>query len=239
MDKVYSRIIWQNQPSTATALGATNLNKMDVALNTIDDRVVAMDTSKANQSTMNGVVQSITYNDATGVLTITKVNGTSATIDTKLEKLAVNFSYNSTTQKLVITLDDGTTQEVDLSSLITQYEFSNTDTIAFTLESGVIKANIINGSITPDKLNPSYLAELNLAIENANTAAENADIATDAAIKATANTNTAIANANSAAELVASALSDYNATEYDLDGGGALDQMEYIDANGGGAVITY
>ena len=91
MDKVYSRINWQNQPSTATALGATNLNKIDVALNEIDNRVVAMDTSKADASVVNNTVQSITYDDETGILTITKVNGTSTNIDTKLEKLAVNF----------------------------------------------------------------------------------------------------------------------------------------------------
>ena len=185
MDKAYSRIVWQNQPSTATALGATNLNKVDVALNSIDDRVVGMDTSKANQSTVNGVVQSITFNDATGVLTVTKVNGTSTNIDTKLEKLAVNFAYNPTTQQLDITLDDGTVQHVDMSALVTQYEFDNTGTIAFTLTGGRITANVVNGSITAEKLHPDYLANLTvqaqIAEENKNIAIEQAGIATDAA----------------------------------------------------------
>ncbi|MDF2635792.1 MAG: hypothetical protein K0R78_2666 [Pelosinus sp.] len=185
MDKAYSRIVWQNQPSTATALGATNLNKTDVALNTIDDRVVGMDTSKANQSTVNSVVQSITYNESTGVLTITKVNGTSTNIDTKLEKLAVNFAYNPTTQQLDITLDDGTVQHVDMSALVTQYEFDNTGTIAFTLTAGRVTANVVNGSITAEKLHPDYLANLTvqaqIAEENKNIAIEQAGIATDAA----------------------------------------------------------
>jgi hypothetical protein len=172
MDKAYDRIIWQNQPSTSTALGATNLNKMDVAINTIDDRVVGMDTSKANQSTVNTVVQSITYNESTGVLTITKVNGTSTTIDTKLEKLAVNFVYNPETQQLDITLDDGTVQHVDMSALVTQYEFEDTDTVSFSVETdGTIKANIILGSITGDYLQPDYLADIivqaNISVTNA------------------------------------------------------------------------
>lgn len=160
MEKAYSRIIWQNQPSTATALGATNLNRIDVALNEVDNRVVAMDTSKAEASVVNSTVQSITFNDATGVMTITKVNGTSTTIDTKLEKLAVNFAYNPDTQQLDITLDDGTVQHVDLSSFITQYEFDDSDTIMWTLVDGVIKAEIINGSITGEKLQPNYLADI-------------------------------------------------------------------------------
>jgi len=172
LEKVYTRINWQNQPSTSTALGATNLNKMDYAINEIDDRVVAMDTSKADQDTVNNTVQSITYDDVTGVLTITKVNGTSIEIDTKLEKLAVNFAYDPDTEQLIITLDDGTTQSVDLSALITQYEFLGSDTITFTLDNGKIKADIINGSITDDKLQPNYLADIivqaNIAVANAN-----------------------------------------------------------------------
>jgi len=160
MDKVYSRIIWQNQPSTTTALGASNLNKMDVALNEVDNRVVGFDTSKADASVVNNLVQSITYNESNGVLTITKQNGTTTNIDTKLEKLAVNFDYDVETQQLIITLDDGTLQYVDLSALITEYEFEDTDMITFTIEGGIVKANIVNGSVTGEKLQPNYLADI-------------------------------------------------------------------------------
>ena len=48
MNKAYSRINWQNAPSEATALNETNLNKMDSAIDTIDDRVVAHDTRLDN-----------------------------------------------------------------------------------------------------------------------------------------------------------------------------------------------
>ena len=175
MDKAYAHIPWQNQPNTSTPLGASNLLKIDNAIYLIDDRVVAMDTAKANQSTVNNTVQSITYNENTGVLTIMKVNGTSATIDTKLEKLAVNFSYNSTSQQLIITLDDGTKQYVDLSALITQYEFIDTTTVSFSVQSdGKIKANIVNGSITPDKLDTNYLGNLNAEISAAKAATDTA-----------------------------------------------------------------
>jgi len=41
--KAYNRIIWQNEPSTDTPLNATNLNKMDAALNEIDNRVLQLE----------------------------------------------------------------------------------------------------------------------------------------------------------------------------------------------------
>lgn len=50
MNKAYDKVVWQNTPSTASPLNATNLNKMSDALDTIDDRVIALDTNKANAS---------------------------------------------------------------------------------------------------------------------------------------------------------------------------------------------
>lgn len=42
MQKVYSRINWENEPSTNTPLSEDNLNKIDYALDKIDDRVVQL-----------------------------------------------------------------------------------------------------------------------------------------------------------------------------------------------------
>lgn len=44
-DKAYTRIVWQNSPITDTPLNATNLNKMDAALNEIDNRVLLLEGS--------------------------------------------------------------------------------------------------------------------------------------------------------------------------------------------------
>lgn len=161
MNKAYSRINWQNQPSTSTALGATNLNKMDIALNSIDDRVITLDTTKLDLTTANSMVKSFSLNQSTGVITITLLDGTVTTYDTKLEKLAVNFAYDATAQQLVITLDDGTKQYVDMSALITQYEFKDSSTVGFAVDaSGKVSASVKNGSITADKLQPNYLADI-------------------------------------------------------------------------------
>lgn len=169
MQKIYSRIKWENLPSEKTAVNESNLNKMDLAVDNLDDRVVAMDASKVDLAKANELVKEILWDESNGTLTVVKMNGSRAVIDTKLEKLAVNFTYNPQTQQLVITLDDGTTQNVDLSSLITEYEFLESDTIAFEIADGKVKAIVKNGSITEDKLQPNFLADIK--VESAKAAA--------------------------------------------------------------------
>lgn len=175
MQKIYSRINWENFPSEKTAMNESNLNKMDLAIDNLDDRVVAMDASKVELTKANELVKEIVFDESNGTLTVVKMNGSRAVIDTKLEKLAVNFKYNPQTQQLIITLDDGTTQNVDLSALITEYEFLDSDTIAFEITDGKIKAIVKNGSITEDMLQPNFLADVKVEAEKAKASASAAD----------------------------------------------------------------
>ena len=147
---------------------------MDLAIDNLDDRVVAMDASKVDLTRANELVKEILWDESNGTLTVVKMNGSSAVIDTKLEKLAVNFTYNPQTQQLVITLDDGTVQNVDLSSLITEYEFLDSDTIAFEIADGKVNAIVKNGSITEDKLQPNFLADIKVESAKAVNSATNA-----------------------------------------------------------------
>lgn len=174
MQKIYSRINWENFPSEKTAVNESNLNKMDSAIDNLDDRVVAMDASKVDLTKANELVEEILWDESNGTLTVVKMNGSRAVIDTKLEKLAVNFTYNPQTQQLVITLDDGTVQNVDLSSLITEYEFLDSDTIAFEIVDGKVKAIVKNGSINEDKLQPNFLADIKVESAKAVNSATNA-----------------------------------------------------------------
>lgn len=170
MQKIYSRINWKNFPSEKTAVNESNLNKMDLAIDNLDDRVVAMDAAKVDLTKANELVKEILWDESNGTLTIVKMNGSQAMIDTKLEKLAVNFAYDSQKQKLIITLDDGTVQNVDLSSLITKYEFLDSDTIAFAIGSdGKVSAIVKEGSIQEKHLRPDYLADIK--VESAKAAA--------------------------------------------------------------------
>lgn len=172
--KIYSREHWENFPSEKTAINRDRLNNIEGGIDAIDDRVCALDTTKVDLTKANELVEEILWNESNGTLTVVKMNGSKAVIDTKLEKLAVNFTYNPQTQQLVITLDDGTVQNVDLSSLITEYEFLDSDTIAFEVAGGKVKAIVKNGSITEDKLQPNFLADIKVESAKATASAKSA-----------------------------------------------------------------
>lgn len=179
--KVYSRINWLNKSeSLTTPLGKTNLNKMDKAINLIDDEVVSMsakvdeiDTTKANADQLNNMVTNVSYNEKTGVITFAKYNKTVINIDTAMEKIAVNFEYNAQTQQLILTLQNGEKQYIDMSALITQYEFKDTDTIAFNIDTaGKVSASIKSGSITKAMLSSEVMSTITLSENNAAASAQ-------------------------------------------------------------------
>ena len=172
--KIYSREYWENLPSEKTAINRNRLNNIEGGIDAIDDRVCALDTTKVDLTKANELVKEILWDESNGTLTVVKMNGSKAVIDTKLEKLAVNFTYNPQTQQLIITLDDGTTQNVDLSSLITEYEFLDSDTIAFEITGGKVKAIVKNGSITEDNLQPNFLADIKVESAKATASAKSA-----------------------------------------------------------------
>lgn len=172
MQKAYSPTVWENKPSTNTPLNETNLNRLSQGVSEIDNRVITLDLMKFDKTDAQSCIKQIDYDESTGKFTITSVSGATAVIDTMLEKLAVNFDYDPTTQQLIITLDDGTKKYADLSALITQFEFQESDTIYFTVTAdGKVQADIKDSSITGDKLQPNYLADITVQAENANASA--------------------------------------------------------------------
>lgn len=176
MNKAYSRINWVNTPSTASPINDRNLNRMDEALDTIDNRVVSLDTSKADASELVNTIINVEFNTETGVFTFTHKNGSTFTVDTDLEKIAVNFDYDDDPtsahyQDMIITLADGTVKYIDLSAFITTTSFIDSDTIDFTVSGSEVTADIKNGSITGQKLQPNFLADCTVQAQNAATSA--------------------------------------------------------------------
>ena len=175
MNKVYKRINWENYPSDATPLNEANLNNLDSATDTIDDRVITLDTTKATKTEVATLVSDVTFEESTGIITITKKNGSRVTIDTQMEKIAVNFDYDQTTQQIILTLIDGTKQYIDLSALITQYEFLDSDTVAFYIDKkGKVSAIVKEGSIEEKHLEPNYLAKIKVEVAKAESSMKNA-----------------------------------------------------------------
>lgn len=161
MQKAHSNIDWENFPSVETPINEQNLNKMDKSIDEIDDRVIALDISKFNLSDAQELVKSLTFDRSNGVFIITYFNGSTTTIYTMLEKLAVNFDFDEDAQQLIITLDDGTEKRVDLSAFIKPIEFIDSGTIAWQLlDNGQVSAIVKEGSIEEKHLQPNYLADI-------------------------------------------------------------------------------
>lgn len=93
MEKAYVEIDWEDRPSTATPLDEQNLDAMSRALSTIDDRVI--DLYNAQQDS----VKSIAVNETTGLITVTKNDGTSYTYNPSTRIYTTLASYQQTTQQ--------------------------------------------------------------------------------------------------------------------------------------------
>ena len=224
MNKAHSAINWENYPSDETPLNESNLNKMDAAIGVIDDRVITLDTTKATKTEVATLVADVTFEESTGIITITKKNGSKVMIDTQMEKIAINFDYNPTTQQIILTLIDGTKQYIDLSALITQYEFLNSDTVAFYIDKdGKVSAIVKEGSIEEKHLEPNYLAKIKVEVAKAESsqqaaamseinakASENAAKASETAAK-TSETNAKASETAAAKSATAAEVSESNA----------------------------
>ena len=142
---------------------------------------------KFDKTEAQGLVKEIGFAANTGVFTITKYDGSVQTIDTALEKVALDVRLEG--QQFVLTLADGTVQRVDLSAFLTQTELKDSTTIALAEEAGVLVARLLLASVTKDHL----AADATAYLEGKESAA--AASAAEAGVQA----GNALASANSAA----------------------------------------
>ena len=167
--KQYNRINWQNRPSTATALGATNLNKIDVFCNNVDNALIQFDAGKLDIETANSMLASVAFDSESGKFTFKELDGTTYEYDLNIEKIPVSFTL-SEDGVLTMTTEDGTEWECNIADLIKDYVFDDSETIAFEKEfvgtddegkgSYHISASVKSGSINGDHLYPNYRADI-------------------------------------------------------------------------------
>ena len=177
MNKLYSRIIWQNFPSENTALNESNLNRMDLGLDNLDNRVIEMDATKVNKEVANSLVQSWSMDESTGIITITHLDGSKDMFDLNIEKIPVDFKL-SEDGILTMTTDDGSKFKANIGAMIPVLTFEDSDEIVVSASgSGVNKTysfTVKDGSITESKLQPNYLANIKTEVAKAQSSEGNA-----------------------------------------------------------------
>lgn len=178
LNKVYTRINWEDYPSENTDLDAYHLNQMDSAIDALDNRIISQDALKVDKSAINGNIADWTMDETTGVITITKYNGEKIIFDLNIEKIPVGFSM-SDDGIITMTTEDGTQFKADIGSMIPVLTFEDSATIAVSVtgtgKNKTYSFAIKTGSVTEDKLQPNFLADVRVESANAAKSAQNAD----------------------------------------------------------------
>ena len=178
MNKVYTRINWEDSPSENTDLDAYNLNKMDSAIDALDNRIISQDALKVDKSSINGNIADWTMDETTGIITITKYNGEKIIFDLNIEKIPVGFSM-SDDGIITMTTEDGTQFTADIGSMIPVLTFEDSATIAVSVtgtgKNKTYSFSIKTGSVTDDMLQPNYLADIRVESANASAYAQSAN----------------------------------------------------------------
>ena len=178
MNKVYTRINWEDYPSENTDLDAYNLNQMDSAIDALDNRIISQDALKVDKSAINGNIADWTMDETTGVITITKYNGEKIIFDLNIEKIPVGFSM-SDDGIITMTTEDGTQFTADIGSMIPVLTFEDSATITVSVtgtgKNKTYSFSIKTGSVTDDMLQPNYLADIRVESANASAYAQSAN----------------------------------------------------------------
>lgn len=178
LNKVYTRINWENYPSENTDIDEINLNKMDSAIDALDNRIILQDALKVDKSAINGNIADWTMDETTGIITITKYNGEKIIFDLNIEKIPVGFSM-SDDGIITMTTEDGTQFTADIGSMIPVLTFEDSATIAVSVtgtgKNKTYSFSIKTGSVTDAMLQPNYLADIRVESANASAYAQSAN----------------------------------------------------------------
>lgn len=167
----YNPTDWQNLPSQKTALNRTNLLHAENGIKEADNRIVQLDAKKAEQAVVNVMVKDVALDAKTGVLTVTFLNGTTKSFDLDIERVVTNFDITDDNE-LVLTLADGTQKTIDLTRFV--YSVASTDTVSMEIKDRVMRAVVVDGSITMAKLDAAIQTEFRQYMLEAQSARDSA-----------------------------------------------------------------
>lgn len=111
--------------------------------------------------------------DKTGIITFTRYDQSTFTVDTKLEKVVTNFGLGEDGESLDLTLEDGTVQNVSLAAFIDVYNGSTGEKINITVTNSedpenpgkVISGTIVGNSIVWDDLSTALQEIINNKVD--------------------------------------------------------------------------
>lgn len=149
-------------------------NTVQDVLDAFNDALIARYTKAETNAYVgqetNDLVASVRVNLDTGVIIVTKKDGTKDTFDTALEKVPATMALVDGGGKtyLVITNQDGSQTRTDVSKLIDTYTFVNSSEVSFSL-GGSGNNRTVTASIRPNSIGPDrFTLEVTQALEQYN-----------------------------------------------------------------------
>ena len=121
----------------------------------LSDRYTKTEADAKITEETSSLVSNVTINTNTGVITVTKKDGTSQSVDTALEKVPATFEFVEDIENdkyyLKITNVDGSTSQTEVTNLMNQFTFTSGDIVTFSQNTNgtttTITASIKAGSV--------------------------------------------------------------------------------------------
>jgi hypothetical protein len=171
-DLFYAIVGWLNYPDTSTPVGKTNLRHMDNGILQCAQYILGLSQDKLEVSEAAKFITGWEVDTKTWIVTVTHKDGTVETVDFPIEMMPTKLDLDED-DNLVLVQQDGTTKKISFQRFV--YNVSSTATVAMKLDGTTISANVVDGSITADKLEPTLQKTLRQYMLDAQTAAQEAE----------------------------------------------------------------
>lgn len=171
-DIFYVLVGWLDFPSISTPVCQRNLRHMDNGILQCVQKIIGLsqdklEVSEAAKFITNWEVD--TSKESEWIVHVTYYDGTQEQFDYPVEIMPTRFDLDDD-GNLVIVQQNGETKKVDFQRFV--YKFDNTATIAMHTNGTTITADVIDGSITMDKLEKSIMQTLRQYMLDAQAAAD-------------------------------------------------------------------
>jgi len=181
----------------------------------LTDRYTRAETNSYVGQETHDLVEAVGVDLTTGVITVTKKDGTAQTFDTALEKVPATMALveEDGGTYLVITNQDGSQTRTDVSRLIDTYTFQSSTELSFSVD-GTGNNRTVTATIRPASIGlDRFKAEVTEALEgynaesaaNAQDAADSAGAAADSEDSAKASETAAAGSASTASQKASAA----------------------------------